>query len=407
MDQAPLRVLAVQTTPGISSEVNVLRILLDASMRAPSGPARIEVLLMQGVEGSGAGGRSAADAFVGLSGVQVHEVQMGGLGREGFGVMRRAAKVVDLARMRLARRGLLRAARQFRPDVVYSAQQRWDQRLTTPIAARLGRPRVVHLHYTVGPWLGADAVESLRTADLLIGVSNYICDNAIAGGVAASRTQTLYNAATAEAPLPPSERARVRAQLRTELSMSGDAVVVGMVGRLSASKCQLELLRAMEPILRDSPDVHLVLAGTEYPTGNGLSERLRAAAAAAGVARQLHLLGHRGDVAALLDAFDVFAHPSREDPCPMAVLEAMAHGLPVVAWREGGPAEQVADRETGLLVPPMDVGALTEALMALVRDEPMRTTMGDAARARVETTFRPDVAAARFAELLSGVAARV
>ena len=406
MDQAPLRVLAVQTTPGISSEVNVLRILLEASMRAPAGPTRIEVLLMQGIEGRGAGGRSAADAFVGISGVQVHEVQMGGLGREGFGAMRRAAKVVDLARMRLARRGLLRAARQFRPDVVYSAQQRWDQRLTTPIAARLGRPRVVHLHYTVGPWLGADAVESLRTADLVVGVSDYICDNAIAGGVAPSRTQTLYNAAIPETPLPPAERARLRSQLRTELAIPGDAVVVGMVGRLSASKCQLELLRAMEPILRVLPACTSCSRAPNTRPATDWARSCRAAAAAAGVGGQLHLLGHRGDVATLLDAFDVFAHPSREDPCPMAVLEAMAHGLPVVAWRRGRTGRAGRRPRTGLLAPPMDVGALTEALVALVRDENMRSTMGDAARARVAATFRPDVAAARFAELLSGVAAR-
>ena len=152
--------------------------------------------------------------------------------------------------------------------------------------------------------------------------------------------------------------------------------------------------------------MHLVLAGTEYPSGNGLTERLSREAGAAGVGTQLHLLGHRRDVADLLDAFDVFAHPSREDPCPLAVIEAMAHGLPLVVWREGGPAELVVDHETGLQVAPMDVEGLGEALRVLVGDEALRTTMGRASRERIATSFRPDVAAARFEELLAGVGAR-
>ena len=384
----------------------MFRTLLSGMQHLPT-PPPVEVLLLQGVDSRRPDGNHALQAFSTLRAVSLHEVPMGQLGRDGVGAARRAMKVVDVARLRRGRHRRYEVAEAFAPHLLYSSQQRWDQRLAADLARRLDRPRVVHLHYTVGPWLGDHAVNALREADLVLSVSDFIRDNAVTGGVRADRARTLHNAVQDSADPSEQERLGARARFRSELSLPDDALIVGMVARLSVSKCQVELLQAMVPLMRQSAATHLVLAGQEYPRGNGLATRLAEAAADAGVSRQVHLLGQRGDVPALLDALDVFAHPTRQEPCALSVLEAMAHSLPVVAWREGGTAELVDDTCTGVLVPPMDVNGLSGALGGLLADPALREALGRAGRARAREMFRPPEASERFLELLEGVAGRV
>jgi glycosyltransferase involved in cell wall biosynthesis len=371
----------------------------------PSSADLPQILLLQGVDGGHDQGHQAADVFGALGWVEVETFEIGGLGRGAGTAMARATKVIDLARLRVAHRRLHRLVEGFAPHLVYSAQQRWDQRIAVRLAELTRVPRVVHLHYTVGPWLGSNSVRSLMTADQVLAVSDFIREDAIAAGVRADRIFTVRNPAR-RPPMsaPDARRPGRRSAFRGELSISENALVVGMVGRLCPSKGQLELLDAVVPLLQTDGSVHLVFAGGEDPPGNGTSALLRRRAACAGVAPQVHLLGHRRDIPAVLDGLDLFAHPSRFEPFGLAMLEAMAHGLPVVAWEEGGAVEVVSHLETGILVTPMDLRALTEAISGLLADAGRRKEMGDAGRARVRNVFRADDAAQRFVELLDAAA---
>ncbi len=406
MEESPLRLLAIQTSSELTPEVRVLLSLLRA---LPDAAARrgapVEVLLIQGVD-RWAGtkeGDGAAAHFRALPGVRVHTVNVGKLGRAGTAGFARAMKVRDLLSLRLTKGDLLAAARRFQPDIIYSAQQGWDLRLTTPLARALGRPRVVHLHYTVGPWLGRDALPALRDARLVIGVSGFIRDDAICHGVPAERAHVLYNSIVA--PDLPASRDAARGTLRAEFGLPDDALVVGMVARLFETKGQAELLQAMLPILRRDRRVHLLLVGSEYPKPHGLTERLTETARAAGVLPQVRLPGYRDDVPRILDGLDLFAHPSRSEPFSLAILEAMAHELPVVAWREGEPAEIIVDGRTGLLVAPMDIDGLTAALDGLLDDGARRAAMGQAGRERALQTFNPAIAGETFLDALRQVTA--
>ncbi len=404
-----LRLLAIQTTTSMSSEVGVFHMLLKGILaQSREQGIEVEALLVQGIEGNASvvTGRDAASSFRLLPNVTVYELNVGKLGQHDSRRLERVLKVRDLAAVRLARKRLFAKACSFQPHLVYSAQQIWDLRLAVPLARDLECPRVTHLHYNVGPALGPGVVESLRQARMVIAVSDFIRDDAIAHGVEPSRVHTVYNSVAVPATLSPQERLTVRQAVRAELGLSADALLVGMVARLSPSKGQPQLLEAMLGALKSDRRVHLVLAGSEYPARNGMTDSLRQTARVHSVLAQVHLLGQRGDVPRLLDALDLFAHPARQEPCGLAVLEAAAHGLPVVAWREGGPATLVRDQETGLLIEPMDIDGLSGALCTLLADPDRRAAMGRRGRERVAREFKPEAAAASFLSLLQTAAQR-
>jgi glycosyltransferase involved in cell wall biosynthesis len=111
-------------------------------------------------------------------------------------------------------------------------------------------------------------------------------------------------------------------------------------------------------------------------------------------------------VAELLDSADVFVLPSRSEGQPMAVLEAMAHGLCVVASDVGGIPEMIDDGRSGLLVPPDDIDALEAALRRVLIDPALRRRLGDAARERVRAEFDLDVVWRRFDSIYREVGSR-
>jgi glycosyltransferase involved in cell wall biosynthesis len=133
---------------------------------------------------------------------------------------------------------------------------------------------------------------------------------------------------------------------------------------------------------------------------------VRADVASRGLERSVSVLGFRKDVSAILGLTDVFIHPSRQDPCPLAVLEASAAGRPVIAYADGGIPEIVAHGATGLLVPTGDRDALASSLHRLLSDRELARRMGAAGRERMAGEFRPDLAGARLADALLRVRPR-
>jgi glycosyltransferase involved in cell wall biosynthesis len=101
----------------------------------------------------------------------------------------------------------------------------------------------------------------------------------------------------------------------------------------------------------------------------------------------------------LLDGADLFVLPSRSEGQPMAVLEAMAHGLPVIAGAVGGIPELLDHGRCGLLIPPGEVDALVEALRRLLTEPHTRADLGAEARRRVLAEFDIDVVWRRFEAL--------
>lgn len=170
------------------------------------------------------------------------------------------------------------------------------------------------------------------------------------------------------------------------------------LARLGPAKGSEVLVRAFASIRGRHPGAVLVLAGDGDPRA------VRALAAALGVAESVHLPGWVDPQArdALLAGGTLFTLPSRTEGLPMGMLEAMAHGLPVVMTPVGGVPDVVRPGEAGLLVPVDDAPALAAALDEVLSDPERATAMGRAGRLLVEETSRLD----RVAEQVGDVIAR-
>ncbi len=172
-------------------------------------------------------------------------------------------------------------------------------------------------------------------------------------------------------------------------------------GRLRTRKAVAVLLAAMPRVLAAFPACRLVIVGDGEQ-----GQRVAAAVRARGLTAHVDMAGvlPRAAAMARLAEADVFCLPSIYEGLPLAILEAMAAGLPVVATAVSGNPEAVEDGTTGLLVPPESAAALAAALIALLGDAERRRAMGEAGRARVAERFAIDRIAGEHLALLRRLA---
>jgi glycosyltransferase involved in cell wall biosynthesis len=174
--------------------------------------------------------------------------------------------------------------------------------------------------------------------------------------------------------------------------------VIAILGHLSDVKGHPEFVEAAGLLSRQFANSRFLAIGGEN-IQPGMRARLEQRARDLGLGDRVQFLGFRNDVARVIAAADVVVLPSHAEGFPLAVLEAMACGKPVIATPVGGVAEAVVDGVTGLLTPPGNPAALAEAIARLVSDEALRRRMGAAARRRIEERFSMTV----FARAVQGV----
>jgi glycosyltransferase involved in cell wall biosynthesis len=187
-------------------------------------------------------------------------------------------------------------------------------------------------------------------------------------------------------------------QIREELSLSAEALLVGMVAHLTPWKGHEDFLRIARIVGDAMPQAHFLVAGGPiYDTEghSGYAESLRGRAAMLGLRDRVTFLGNRDDVPKILASLDVLVHcPTAPEPYGLVVIEAMAAQRPVVAARAGGIPEIVQHEITGLLIAPGDVAGFAAAVLRLLGDPALRGRMGEAGRRRAGALFDPSQHAA-------------
>lgn len=182
-----------------------------------------------------------------------------------------------------------------------------------------------------------------------------------------------------------------RESTRAELGIAPEAIVVGTVGRLNEVKRQDRLIRAFARVHATSPTARLLLVGDGV-----LMADLRRLAADLNIESGVHFAGYQTEPERFLGAMDLFALTSRSEGMPLAILEAWAAGVPVVASRVGGIPEMIADGQTGLLFDPEDENALVASIHRLIADGGLRDAIVAAGRALVVEKYDVRVMAANY-----------
>jgi len=173
-----------------------------------------------------------------------------------------------------------------------------------------------------------------------------------------------------------------RPMMRRELGIAPESTVIGFVGRFSPGKGHEDLLTAVRE-LSASHRIRVLVVGEASFGEEAYEASIREMASALGLEEVVTFLGFRRDVEAVLEACDVFAFPSHAEAFGMALIEAMAMGLPVVSTNCDGVLDIVVDGVTGLLVNPRRPAELAAGLRRLIDDPELRLQMGSAGRARV------------------------
>ncbi|MEW6716757.1 MAG: glycosyltransferase [Chloroflexota bacterium] len=190
-----------------------------------------------------------------------------------------------------------------------------------------------------------------------------------------------------------------RETLRKQLAGDASRPLLISVGRLSPPKGYSDLLSAFATIHQRNPSAVLLIVGD-----GKLRSELRNKIVSLGLKGHAHLLGARDDVPRLLAVSDLYVSASYWEGLPVALLEAMSAGLPVVATNVGDIPE-VLDEGMGVLVPPCQPGELAEAICSLLKDEGKMKSLGSAAREHVRKNYDPGTWAQRillfYADVLS------
>ena len=196
-------------------------------------------------------------------------------------------------------------------------------------------------------------------------------------------------------------RAMTRATAREALRLEPGALVMGTIARFDPIKGLDALLEAFAVVASGVPAARLVVVG-DGPEG----PRLRALIASLGIEERVRLPGFVTSAARLLPALDVYVSASRKEGLPLAILEAMACGLPVVATLVAGHVDVIEDGVTGRFVVPGERDALVRALRDVAADPAARIAMGQSGWRRVAERFSASRMAAETADLYRAVAER-
>ena len=296
---------------------------------------------------------------------------------------------------------------------------------------REGRYDVVHFHtsraHAMAPWVRGLARAAVvtrrmdyvpnrlfarwlygrRAVDGVAAISTGVADALVRAGVARERITVIPSGVDCAHFRPPT--ADERAAARAALGLGEADRAVGAVGVLEPRKGHRFLVEAMAMLDRNgaggglprdevarqaAPRIVAIIAGD-----GSLRDPLAAEIQRRGLGEAVRMVGRVGDARAILWALDIFAMPSLSEGLGVALLEAMACGLPAVTSRVGGIVDAVDEGRTGMLVAAEDANALAGALARLSANAPARVAMGAAARARADEHFSMASMARRTVEL--------
>ncbi len=178
------------------------------------------------------------------------------------------------------------------------------------------------------------------------------------------------------------KKGNVNKSTKVKYSMPVGGPVIGVIARLSEEKGHIYLIEAMKYVLQDIPGAKLLLIGE-----GRMKEKLVSLVKKLGIEQNVFFISEVSDTKEILFDLDVFVMPSLKEGLGLALMEAMASGLPVIGSAVGGIKNLIQDGYNGLLVKPEDPLGLAEAILALLRDSSKSDFLGNNASNFIKENF--------------------
>ncbi|OQX91539.1 MAG: hypothetical protein B6D58_07570 [candidate division Zixibacteria bacterium 4484_95] len=226
--------------------------------------------------------------------------------------------------------------------------------------------------------------------DKVVAVSGPKYEELLKLGLPKEKTEKIENCVE----IPPKEKIVKTNQLKEELGLLSDDVLIGSVGRLGVEKGHKYLIESSAKLKNKFPSARYVIIGdgSEMANLKSLAERL-------GVRKLIHFCGWRSDIETIYRGLDIFVLPSLTEGLPIALLEAMSYALPVIASSVGGCPDVVISRKSGILVKPADSDRLADAIGDLIDNKAKRDAMGLEAYSRILENYNMKKYSSSFLEL--------
>jgi glycosyltransferase involved in cell wall biosynthesis len=296
---------------------------------------------------------------------------------------------------------LARAIREARPDVVHThntsallsgAASAWLAGVRNLIHTEHGRSFPDKLKYMVAERLASSVVKHV------VGVSQSVVhDLQRYVRIPATKLRVIVNGV---APIPRAVDSRLL-ELRSDLGIAADALVVGTAGRLVWEKGLKYLLEAWPSVICAEPTSRLLIVGD-----GALRTELQSLAVELGIAGSVLFVGQRKDVGTLMQTMDVFAIPSISEGLPLVLLEAMSLGSVIVATSVGGIPDALGHGRGGTIVPPSDAPAMANALLNALNDSSAARARARVAAMLFTQRFTASSMARAYEQLYLGKATR-
>lgn len=266
---------------------------------------------------------------------------------------------------------------------------------------------LVHFHtaraHALSPWLSGLGIKRVVTrrmdyplkknvwtrflythsVDAVVAISHRVHAAVLAGGVPQTQLRRIPSGVeTQRFVAAPDTRARMRAQLCHQYGIGLTDSLIVSTGALVERKGYHALIQAVQHLHHNGLQPHALICGE-----GALRASLEAEVQALGLVSHIHFIGFCSNIPAYLAAADVFVHVPVWEGLGVAVIEALAAGLPVIASQVGGIPELIKDQSTGLLIPPQNPIALANALRRLLDSPGFAQALGQAGQAYTQEYF--------------------
>jgi glycosyltransferase involved in cell wall biosynthesis len=262
-------------------------------------------------------------------------------------------------------------------------------------------PNIWHLHEIMEPTgsflhkLFAYIIKS--TSSKVVAVSDAVYNNWVPF-IGADKLVKVYNG------IPLKDAESIRSNIREELNINQDTILIGMIGRLNLHKGQFYFLEIAKELVLSNQNLKFIIVGDAFYGYEYLYEKLRDKIVDLELDQHVFYLGYRTDIPQIMKGLDIFVLPSiKPDPFPTVVLEAMSHRIPVVATAQGGALEQVVDGQTGIFIPIDHAIKAAEKMQRMITDADFRLQCGLNGRKRLEECYSLEVFEKNILDLVNSI----